>query len=284
MKEKITKNKTKARMRKFKRKEKKSAWLLFLKKYKLHVLILVILLISIAIVLVVRQPTATSPYNPIMPAKSIEIGDIVTVAYKTMYENETVIESGNFTFVAGRGYVIKGIDNAVIGMKEGEKKRILVTPEEGYGTYDEKKIIYYPLVRKINRTLPISLQDFEDFFNSTPIVGETYQASGMPWPIRVLNVTDNTVIVSHEPEDNISINQSYGVEIVRKTDKNIIVTLIPRIGARIQTYLGIMTVKSANSTHIALDLNHPFAGKTLLFDIKVLSIEKYNKTAESKRI
>lgn len=37
--------------------------------------------------------------------------------------------------VLGQGSLIKGFEEGLIGMTEGEKKTIEVTPEEGYGEY-----------------------------------------------------------------------------------------------------------------------------------------------------
>src|SRR3989338_6946889 len=38
-----------------------------------------------------------------------------------------------FEFTLGVGQVIKGFDNGILGMKIGEKKRIVISPEDGYG-------------------------------------------------------------------------------------------------------------------------------------------------------
>jgi peptidylprolyl isomerase len=36
------------------------------------------------------------------------------------------------TFTVGSGMLIKGFDDAVIGMKKGDSKTVIILPEEGY--------------------------------------------------------------------------------------------------------------------------------------------------------
>lgn len=65
-------------------------------------------------------------------------GDIVTIHYTGTLENGTKFDSSldrgqPFQFTLGVGQVIKGFDNGILGMKIGEKKRIVISPEDGYG-------------------------------------------------------------------------------------------------------------------------------------------------------
>lgn len=65
-------------------------------------------------------------------------GDIVTIHYTGTLENGTKFDSSldrgqPFEFTLGVGQVIKGFDNGILGMKTGEKKRIVISPEDGYG-------------------------------------------------------------------------------------------------------------------------------------------------------
>lgn len=45
----------------------------------------------------------------------------------------------------GAGQVIKGFDNALVGMKVGEKKEVLIPPEEGYGNYNKDLVQTVPI-------------------------------------------------------------------------------------------------------------------------------------------
>lgn len=66
-------------------------------------------------------------------------GDIVTVHYTGTLENGTKFDSSldrgqPFEFTLGVGQVIKGFDKGILGMKIGEKKRIVISSEDGYGS------------------------------------------------------------------------------------------------------------------------------------------------------
>ena len=149
----------------------------------------------------------------------VKTGDTIRVDYTGKLEDGTVFDTSRedvakqagiynanrpykpLTFVAGAGQMIKGFDNAVIGMKVGEEKTITIPPEEAYGEYNE------------SNTLAIPLEELN--MSKTPEVGDT-------------------------------IGDIYGQQ---------------------------FKIIAANSTHVTIDLNSELAGKTLVFDIKLVSIE-----------
>ncbi|HAJ27241.1 MAG TPA: peptidylprolyl isomerase [Syntrophus sp. (in: bacteria)] len=53
---------------------------------------------------------------------------------------ETNIGSDPLEFKVGKGKVIKGFENAVMGMKAGETKTVTIKPADGYGAKDQDMI------------------------------------------------------------------------------------------------------------------------------------------------
>lgn len=47
----------------------------------------------------------------------------------------------------------------------------------------------------------------------------------------------------------------------------------PEAGQKLPTNYGLVTITDVNKTHAMIDFNHELAGKTLVFDIKIISIE-----------
>jgi peptidylprolyl isomerase len=64
-------------------------------------------------------------------------GDTVRIHYTGRFEDGRVFDSSvdrdPLEFTAGGRQVIPGVSNAVVGMEEGEKKTVTISPEEGYG-------------------------------------------------------------------------------------------------------------------------------------------------------
>lgn len=115
-------------------------------------------------------------------------GRSVQVHYKGTFEDGTVFDSSydrgqTIGFTVGAGEMIPGFDAAVSGMKVGETKSILVTPEEGYGDHNPEGI------QEIQKN-----QFPEDFdFKSGVVIEGAVGAQ----PVRgvIDSVGDNTVVV-----------------------------------------------------------------------------------------
>ena len=68
-------------------------------------------------------------------------------------------EYAPLSFTVGRGDIIEGIDEGVVGLEEGEEATVEVPPEKAYGEIDEAKIREY------------DAEAFEEMVGQEPEVG-----------------------------------------------------------------------------------------------------------------
>jgi len=144
--------------------------------------------------------------------KKVKKGSKIKVDYEGRFEDGKVFDSSKhgdhshpLEFTAGEGQVIKGFDDAIMGMKIGEEKEFKIQKEEAYGDFREELKQDVP-----RKALPPEQK---------PKVGMALMLSspdGRQFPARIVYV---------------------------------------------------------NNEKITLDLNHPLAGKNLIFKINVVDIE-----------
>jgi len=77
----------------------------------------------------------------------VEKGNTVRVHYTGKFENgeifDTSVNRTPLEFIVGNGQVIKGFDEAVIGMKIGEKKTVNIPFEEAYGPHMDELVFTF---------------------------------------------------------------------------------------------------------------------------------------------
>lgn len=81
---------------------------------------------------------------------AVKKGDKIKVEYTGTFDDGTVFDSSEkhgqpLEFEAGGQQVVKGFDDAVIGMEEGEEKEIKLEPKNAYGDHNPE------LVKKLPR-------------------------------------------------------------------------------------------------------------------------------------
>jgi len=78
----------------------------------------------------------------------VKKGSKVKIQYTGKLKDGIVFESNigraPLEFVVGKGKVIKGFENAVIGMSPGQSKTVTLKPAEAYGAKDPELIIVVP--------------------------------------------------------------------------------------------------------------------------------------------
>ncbi len=83
--------------------------------------------------------------------KTAQNGHYVSVHYTGRLDNGEIFDSSEgkepLQFQLGSGAIIKGFNDAVVGMSIGEEKEVTIPPEEAYGYRDEE------LVRPVPRAM-----------------------------------------------------------------------------------------------------------------------------------
>ncbi len=213
-------------------------------------------------------------------------------------------------FTLGKKQVIDGFNDGVIGMKVGQTKNIEIPPEKGYPV-DPDMIQSYPIIqelpatRNFSKDLDIPVMQFEQVFGPNHTVGEIVKIPDTNISLTIKNMTSN-VLLSYNLKVGSVISQTGAPwnETVVKTD-NTNITIKPLVqkndviqfqdvpwnttvfdinetitlkhnavpDTEMRTMFGIARVHF-NETSIIMDQNSELAGKTLIFNVTLRSIDK----------
>ena len=144
--------------------------------------------------------------------KVVETGDNIKVHYTGTLDDGSVFDSSEgrepLEFTAGAGQMIKGFDDAVIGMKVGEVKTVTILAEDAYGLHSDELILTFP-----KDTLPEGMD---------PKVNDKLaltQSDGRQVPVVVIEVTETDLIVdaNHELAGK---DLTFEIELVELTREN----------------------------------------------------------------
>jgi len=130
-------------------------------------------------------------FNPFV-AKT---GDTVNVFYTGTLDDSSVFDTNvnattPLTFTVGKGMVIPGFDEAVVGMAVNDVKTVRIPSEKAYGSYNSS------LVQTLNRSAFPA--------NMTPVVGQFYSVrratDGAERLVKIINVTQSTITLDANHE------------------------------------------------------------------------------------
>ncbi len=137
----------------------------------------------------------------------LDNGKVFDTNKEAVAKKEGIFQNGRdykpLRVTVGQGYVIKGFENALIGMKEGEEKDVVIPPAEGYGFPRQE------LIKTVEKKM-------------------------------------------------------FGDKLVKKGE----VVLVTIQGQNVPA-----TIVNVHDEKVELNFNHPLAGATLHFKIKVVKIE-----------
>ena len=97
----------------------------------------------------------------------------------------------------------------------------------------------------------------------------------LDWPLKILKVDEEQVVFQYMAENRTStINTVFGPANIYGDGDDIVIDIQASAGQTIVTLNGPATVQSVNEENITIDFNHPLAGKTLSFWIKLVDLPK----------
>ncbi|MFH1984379.1 MAG: thioredoxin family protein [Pseudomonadota bacterium] len=240
----------------------------------------------------------------------VEAGDLITVEYtvrlsdgalvrttqpaKTPKKTDTAAAmenrylSGPEEILAGDKGVFPGIGLSSVGLKIGEKKTVVVKPEDAFGATDPGKRINLPCIKMVPVRVNLPPAAWMERFNAFPVVGR--EVNLIPYfKARVLDVAENFVTLEFQVKDGLRIDEDFGSFDVSIVNDQIRMQLTPTIGAPFQMDPNQKgqgspqngRIVSTDGETFTVDFNHPLAGKDLHIDLEVVSLIKSTELANT---
>jgi FKBP-type peptidyl-prolyl cis-trans isomerase 2 len=87
---------------------------------------------------------------PVEPIEGENAGKMVRVHYEGTFDDGSVFDSSYdrgepLAFLCGGGQMIRGFDQAVANMKQGEIQNVHLEPEDAYGAYNPAAVMTFPI-------------------------------------------------------------------------------------------------------------------------------------------
>ncbi len=275
-------------------------------------IVLAILLVVVAIVLggyfvVFATPSVTPP-------KYAGLGDTVYIDYIGYFQNDNLVfdtslhsvaadnatypkaysfswrsSYSSLQFVIGDGSVIKGFDDGVRGLTQGQTTTVVVPQDLGYGPADPSKIVTYHLVQTIPVHRTMNQSAFTSYYQepavsntnvSDPIYGWSVQVSilngfvqvtNSPYPSEVIHPYKAWSAVVLSVDD--SANNGTGlITIQNRLDPN----QVDKVGSSAPVggtfYLSDVDLTAGTYT---LDFNKQVVGRTLVFQVTLARLTTF---------
>ncbi len=246
----------------------------------------------------------------------IEGGKVFDTSIESVARQDDVYNQGRkyqpLNFTVGKGQVIKGFDEGVVGMKVGDTKTITIPQEKGYGPIDPSKISTYPIIQSfpamttISSVLEIPAGQFKTIFGLNHSVGDIVRITnsnvnltvknisttnvslaynlgvgdkiyqkGAPWNETVVSIDDKNIKIRADLNKNDVVHLPdafWNSTVIDVNDTNITLRHDAIPDKEVPSMFGSMRIHF-NETVITIDQNNKLAGKTLVFEVTMRSID-----------
>jgi FKBP-type peptidyl-prolyl cis-trans isomerase 2 len=257
---------------------------------------------------------------------TVKIGDNVSVDYtgslngsvfdtsveSVAKENNLYVDNRTYKpilFTVGKGQLITGVEEGIVGMKVGESKTLVIPPEKAYGPKNPQLIQTIPiiqnlpLIRNFSKVFAIPVSKFNSTFGADHEIGDSIKIPNTNINLMILNMSvASNVLVSYNLSvgSNISADAPWNDTVIKIDDRNITVksgaekgetfrfggvpwnTTVINVDSENVTLMhsripdtsmqgGAIRVHF-NDTYIIMDQNNKLVGETLVFNVTIRSI------------
>ena len=169
---------------------------------------------------------------------------------------------------------IPGLGEAMIGMKPGEKKRVVLQPDKAYGPIDPAKRKEIPCVRSMPKMIRMSPQQYVEDFHLFPIVGKEVAITPY-FKAAVVEISEQFAVLDCHVTDGERFEDSFGTVEVKVDEQNISMILTPRLGANFPMGKGQQgKIVATDGATFTVDANNPLAGVPITVDIEIASVTR----------
>lgn len=144
-------------------------------------------------------------------SETAQSGDIVKILYVLKLEDGTIVDTNNASLaeqaglknyahgpssiILGKSGKVKGFDEAIIGMREGDKKTAVIEPSETPIRTVASRIQEFPRTIEYAVVEKIPVAKFRERFGVEPVVGSSVYEKDMPWQYKVVGLDNKKVVL-----------------------------------------------------------------------------------------
>jgi hypothetical protein len=237
---------------------------------------------ALLILLVACIGTAPAPQENITTEKGVQKGDLVTINFELYFDNGTLVDSNNpelieeligspyvrgfakgpYTFVLGQSGKVKGFDDVIVGMTDGQTKEQSIEPSEPEITLLVNKTQTFKREIFIPRLQSFPISSYDKVFNKRPIVGDVVQNKTLQFKYQIVNITDKYAIgkILAKEGDAYTLQSTYWPsKVLKVANEDILFFQVPTDNQTAPTPFGNATVRVHGSSY-SLNYN-PEMGK-----------------------
>ncbi|HUI66754.1 MAG TPA: hypothetical protein VL087_00910 [Nitrospirota bacterium] len=172
------------------------------------------------------------------------------------------------------------LGQAIVGMKEGERRTAEIKSEDAVPSVPEKYLARLNRVRTQPKVVVMQKHTYEYLTNQTPEIGQAYTYdTDFPGKVESISDKDVTIKIFVTPGTKETL---FGPGRIREEGDNYILDIDARKGALVRATGMVGRISYVDDKSFTVDFGNAFGGETLLCDVTVEKIADANlRTSET---